>query len=176
MSRIRLLVIAISCSVSACGAGIRISSHPDPAPDMRGYRTYSWMSRTLPSDTQEGAIASLDARVRAAVDANLSLKGYLQRPLNAPDFLVGYRTATKYKTTESVKEFYDYKTAGGQGPPQESFGRGFEEASLMLELIDARTRQVLWRASAASVIGERRTVDRVPDAVRLMLEKLPAVH
>jgi hypothetical protein len=131
------------------------------------------MSRTIPTESGQVAMASLDARVRAAVDTNLSLKGYLQRPLSAPDFLVGYRTATQYKTTESVKEFYDYKAAGGAGAPQESFGRGFEEASLMLELIDARTRQVLWRASAASVIGEKPSADRVPEAVRLMLEKLP---
>jgi hypothetical protein len=87
--------------------------------------------------------------------------------------LLGYRTATQFKTTESVEEFYKYKQAGGQGTPQESFGRGFEEASLLLELIDARTRQPLWRASAASVIGEQGTGDRVSDAVRLMLEKLP---
>jgi hypothetical protein len=143
---------------------------------MHGYVTYSWISRSVPTGAGEASVASLDSRIRAAVDANLSLKGYLQRPFSAPDFLIAYRTATQYKTTESVEEFYDYRQAGGQGAPQESFGRGFEEASLTLELIDAKTRQTLWRASAASVIGEHTAADRVPEAVRLMLEKLPPAH
>lgn len=168
-----LLFVIGLCGACACTGPIRISTHPDPAPAMGGYRTYSWMSRTLPTDAQP-EVASLDTRIRAAVDANLSLKGYLQRPMNIPDFLVGYRTATQYKTTESFGDFYKYKQAGGTQAPQGSFGRGFEEASLTLELIDAKTRQVLWRASAASVIGEEAARDRVPEAVRLMLEKLPA--
>jgi hypothetical protein len=131
------------------------------------------MSRTARVDPNQVQIADLDARVRAAVDANLSLKGYLQRPLSVPDFLVGYQTTTQYKTAESIQEFYAYRNAGGDQGPQEVFGRGFEEASLLLELIDARTRQILWWASAASVIGERTSSDRVPEAVRLLLEKLP---
>ena len=140
---------------------------------MTGYRTYPWISRTIPTDSGQVALATLDARVRAAVDANLSLKGYLQRPLNAPDFLVGYRTATHYKTTESVLDVYNYRQAGGEQGPQEVFGRGFEEASLTLELMDAKTRQILWRAAAAAVIGEKPSRDQVGEAVRLMLEKLP---
>lgn len=168
-----LFLAVVLCAICGCGGPIRVTTHPDPAPSMHGYRTYSWMSRTLPGDPARSGVASLDARVRAAVDANLSLKGYVQRPMNVPDFLVGYRTATQYKTTESFGEFYNYKKAGGQQAPQESFGRGFEEASLILELIDARTRQIVWRASAASVIGEQAASDRVTEAVRLMLEKLP---
>lgn len=170
--RFGLLVCMILLSSLGCGGPIRISTHPDPAPNLQGYRTYSWMSRALPSSTQLN-LASLDARVRAAVDANLSLKGYLQRPLSAPDFLIGYRTVTQFKTTESVGEFYNYRQAGGEQGPQEVFGRGFEEASLTLELIDAKTRQPIWHASAASVIGEKASADRVSEAVRLMLEKLP---
>jgi hypothetical protein len=169
----KAIAVAVLCAVSACGTTIRVRSHPDPAPNMLGYRTYSWMSRTVPTNAGQVEIASLDTRIRAAVDANLSLKGYLQRSLSVPDFLVGYRTATKYKTTESFREFYDYRKSGGELGPQESFGRGFEEASLTLEIIDAKTRQVVWRAVAASVIGEKGGGERVSEAVRLMLEKLP---
>lgn len=168
---VHAFVIAALC-LGACGT-IRVSSHPDPAPPMRGYRIYGWMSRGIPVDAGQVAIAGLDTRVRAAVDANLALKGYAQRPRSVPDFLVGYRTATQFKTTESIRDVYDYRQAGGQQSAQESFGRGFEEASLTLELIDAKTRQVFWRASAAAVIGEQRGGDRVSEAVRLMLDKLP---
>lgn len=141
---------------------------------MVGYRTYSWMSRTVPQNTPgQVSIASLDTRVRNAVDTNLALKGYLLRSLSIPDFLVGYRAATKYKTTESFREFYDYRQSGGEMGPQESFGRGFEEASLTLEIIDAKTRQTVWRASAASVIGEKGSTERVNEAVRQMIGLLP---
>lgn len=170
----RFLVVILTLCATACGGPVRISMHPDPPPNLVGYRTYGWMSRSVPSPAVEPSIAGLDARIRAAVDAQLSLKGYLQRPLSAPDFLVGYRTATQYKTTETVEEFYAYKQAGGNEAPQVAFGRGFEEGSLTLELIDARTRQLLWRASAVAVISERPAGDRVPEAVRLMLENLPA--
>jgi hypothetical protein len=128
----------------------------------------------VPSPTVQINIASLDVRIRAAVDTELALKGYLQRSSTAPDFLIGYRTATQFKTTETVEEFYAYKQAGGDEAPQVAFGRGFEEGSITLELIDARTRELLWRASAASVISEKpASADRVKQAVRLMLEKLP---
>ena len=172
-ARTFLLLSLVSLSILGCGT-IRISAYPDPAPDMQGYRTYSWMSRaTPPPDRDRAAIASLDARVRAAVDANLSLKGYLQRSLSVPDFLVGYRAVTQLKTTESLRELYDYRLAGGGKAVQDSCARGFEEASLTLEIIDTKTRHILWRASAVSVVGEKRGGDRVAEAVRLMLEKLP---
>lgn len=115
----------------------------------------------------------MEAWVRNPVDCQLQAKGY-QRAFRAPDFLVAYDLSFEEKTAESFRDLYSYHRAGGKAGIQNAFAQGFEEVVLTLEIIDARTRRLLWRASAAAVLGPEGGRDRIAEAVRSLGQRLPA--
>jgi len=164
----------IAAAAIACAGHVRINSVPDPPPSLRGYLTYTWISQEPPTAGRDGSrAAALDAKIRSEVARWLEIKGYSYRTLGAPDFLIGYRVQVKEKDTETFADLYAYRQAGGTDSVSEAFGRGYEEGTLVLEFFDARTRQRLWQTSAAAVLGHEPTTDRITQAVRRMLEKLP---
>jgi hypothetical protein len=169
-----VLGVLIAIALLGCSATVRVRSAPDPPPSLRGYRTYGWISRDLtPGERRGSSFAAADARIRGEVERRLDAKGYRHRTLTAPDFLIAYRVSIEEKNAESFRDLYSYHRAGGKAGIQEAFAQGFEEGVLALEIIDARTRRTLWRASAAAVLGPDAGRDRVAEAVRLIVDRLP---
>jgi hypothetical protein len=115
----------------------------------------------------------LDNTVRRAVDLELDAKGYQHGAPTVPDFLVTYRVAVQEKSAESFADLYAYRRAGGSEGIQDAFARGFEEGTLTLEIIDARSRQTLWQAAAVMVISRESQRNRINEVVRMMLQRLP---
>jgi hypothetical protein len=113
-------------------------------------------------------------RVGAAVEAGLKAKGYLQAE-GAPDFLVA-----TYVGRQSRIQVTDW--GYGYGPRGAWYGGGvdvyqYEQGSLVLDIVDARTKKLVWRGTATAIIDpgaspEERT-KRINEAVAKMLEDFP---
>jgi len=165
---------------------MRVGSRSAPGLDFSSYRSYSWLHAVQPPT----GVPRLDQpllhqTIRSEVDRRLTAKGYRWVGDAAPDFLLSYYVTIRKKAeTSRLKLGQSYTRGWGKeqwsGTPMGSSGtyvKEFEEGTLVLEIIDARMSQVIWRGFASAVVDasgsqESRTA-RVRKAVRRILLRLP---
>ena len=172
--RSALRAIAVLLIAGACtGSEMRVESEARPGAAFAGYATYCWRRPPLPVREPPSPAAVLDWRVRNAVDAELSDKGY-RKGLRPPcDFLVDYGVRFSERQVDSFSEFADYKARGGKGGLQDVLP-GYEEGTLSLQILDGSSGELVWHAAASAVTDRSRQEERVPEGVRRMLEGFPS--
>jgi hypothetical protein len=171
-----LLLVGLGGCTARKGETISVRSESSPSLDVSAYRTYAWLSaspvRTGQGVQSEGALS--DWRIRNAVERELAAKGYQKRASGRPDFLVDYAISMREKNTQSIRDYLDYRDRGGSMDAQEAYVFGYQEGSLILEVVDGRTRQLVWRASATAVVNPGPPDRLIQDAVHGMLHRFPS--
>jgi hypothetical protein len=153
---------------------MRISSDHSPTANWSAYHTYAWRTvSAVPGRAPRGQADLLDWRIRNDVDGQLAVKGYTQIRSGRPDFWIDYHLDQKEKTTDTIGDYVRYRQGGGKEGPSEAYVFGYQEASLILEIVDARTQLLVWRASASAVASSDRSGDKVKEAVDAMLQRFP---
>jgi uncharacterized protein DUF4136 len=117
------------------------------------YRTYSWQ-QIQPADSL------WDARIKNAVDAQLEAKGLTQVDSGGDVSIVAIKAT---QTQRSLQTFYDgfgggwgWRRFGGGG-----FGEAttteqdYKEGTLVIDLFDAKTKQLIWRGSAEGTVSDK---------------------
>lgn len=139
-ARAPYLMAALLALYTAC-APVTARWDYDPEADFTQYKTFNW----LPAE--EGADAAqrnwdhpfVDKRIEQALIAALKSKGF-EKTAAQPDLLVAYRFTVKQKTAVHL---YD--------PPNPYWGsqptqvRHLREGTLIIDLVDPRTRELVWR-------------------------------
>jgi len=174
-----ILLAILVCATAACGTlgPLRVESHAAPGEDLARFRTYDWAAPPLPASPRrrDDPAVALDWRVRNAIDRELSGKGFARRAADAPaDFVVDYDMTVTQKHTDTIGDLVHYRAAGGSKDPGVSYVEGYHEGTLRLDVIDARTGQLAWHASARAILDEDDPHRQVEDAVRAMLARFPS--
>jgi hypothetical protein len=119
------------------------------------YKTYTWQE-IKPADSL------WDARIKNAVDAQLAAKGWTKVESGGDVAVVAIKTS---QTQRTLQTFYD--GVGGGWGWRRFGGGGFGDATtteqdykvgtLVIDLYDAKTRQLLWRGSAQDTVSDKAT-------------------
>jgi hypothetical protein len=160
-----------------------VSTDFDPATDFAQYRSYTWKAQEEGGDEARGVSPLMDERIRAAVDRELAAKG-LNRVEENGDLRVGYAVVSApSRVRSSPSAHFGVGSYGGSGGVSVGIGvpiggaSTYEEGTLILDLVDARTEQLLWRGSVTRRIvprGDPEDTDRrVAEVVQELLEKFP---
>jgi hypothetical protein len=179
MSSLRAtVVLLVALALEGCSQ-ITVTAEHDPSANFSALHTYAW--RPGP---QQGVgaprfdSALIDRRVRAAVDRVLASKGYrTAAPGTTPDFLVGYHAVVRRKTSaRTINRRYGYRVGGLPGGPVSS-ARDYEQGTLLIDIIDPATMQLLWRGTGAGVVdptaSPEKREQRINDAVERILADFP---
>ncbi|MCU1315509.1 MAG: hypothetical protein JWN63_831 [Candidatus Acidoferrum typicum] len=137
------------------------------------YKTYSWQE-------VKPANSLWDARIKSAVDAQLAAKGWTQVDSGGDVAIVAIKTT---QTQKSLQTFYDgmgggwgWRRFGGGG-----FGEAttteqdYKEGTLVVDLYDAKTKQLIWRGSAEDTLSskENKNEKNLDKGVAKMFKKFP---
>jgi hypothetical protein len=175
---IAILILTFALAVVGCAPSISVKEDYDREADFTAFHKYDWIH--VPTDAAGSVQAALarnsllDKRIKASVNGELAKKGYAQNAEN-PDFFVMYHTGTESKV--DVTDWgYGYGYGGYWG------GGGvdvyqYTEGTLLLDIIDAKSKQLVWRGMAQGTIdpdapAERRE-QRLNEAVTRMLATFP---
>ena len=161
MTRPLTIILATTLLVSLVGcSGIKVESDFDPRVNFRSYETWDWM-KTPTQDTGDPRLddAILRGRIQSAVANTLLDKGF-NLSLDSPDFLVAYHVAIDQKLDmEVVNNYYGYPYAGDYasvwGPAiqgQEVKTTEYEQGTLMVDVLDSTSKQLIWRGTAQAEI------------------------
>ncbi len=169
-----IVTISAAALLMACG-GMTIRSDYDPAsvPGIQSYGSYRWLPHPSSGDPRVNN-PLMARRIQRAVDTEMSGKGYQPVRDGRADFLVGYHVAFDEKLeVETVNAHYGYRWGG----VQESYVREYTQGTLIIDVIDAKTEQLVWRGMAQAEVHEASSPDqrqkRINEAVKKILANFP---
>lgn len=170
-SSIRLAgLVILALALSGC-ASTSVSSYVARGANLQEHRTYNW----APADARSTGDPRLDnnrffqERVQAAVEEQLANRGFEKAA--SPDLLVHYHASVTQEIDISGAE-----RNGGYGDDCQP--EVYDEGTLLIDLVDARTEQLVWRGwaqgSIDGVIDDQRLMEqRIDAAVARIMRKLP---
>ena len=171
MDRSALVALAALCA--ACTT-IEVNTDYDPAAEFSELRTWAFADPGQPTGDPRLDSSLVRSRILQALESELAVKGYSRAVGVEPDFLVDTHVALSREL--DIHTFH-------QGYRRSSWGRSetvvreVEQGSLVLDFLDPKSRELLWRGIAQARVHRRDTPaersQRIREAVRLMLQDFP---
>lgn len=164
---------------TACSSSVRYDY--DVAQDFSRYKTFDLYAPGHHGKGQQPGDSLMDSRIRLTVANALQAKGFTREEFADPDFLVAcypiYKTR-HYRTSTRVGLGGGWRRPWGYGVGVRfSQGHSYREGSLIIEIVDARTNQMVWQGVDEGVLtgldDPERANDAVASAVKDILEKFP---
>jgi len=176
----RLSILALASLLAGC-ATMKIQTEFDPTAPFPQYKTFGWLN-VEPGPDQPPAIRSETARlnIKSMVEKELSKRGLTRVQGDAsPDLLV-WLTGSKERRVEVATYGYTYAASYAYGyggiamtaPVTEA--HTYTEGTLLLDLVDARSKQLVWRGSATDTLdGSTASMSQVNEALTKILAHYP---
>jgi hypothetical protein len=181
--RARQIALGLGLILAAGCAGQQVSTDYSPSTGFSQFRTFALVA---PPDTAGQQL--LDQRVRNAVQAQLDSKGLTPTDRQHADLFVGYGMVDK-----THKEVYTYRDGwgwgGGWGWRYWRWGvawpmtvqrrvETYTDGTVVVNLIDARTKQVVWEGEVDDVVNlpvtnPVRATQQIDAAVAKLFAKYP---
>jgi len=137
------------------------------------YKTYSWQEIKPPNSLW-------DARIKNAVDAQLAAKGWTQVDSGGDVAVVAIKTS---QTQRTLQTFYDgfgggwgWRRFGGGGfGDSTTTEQDYKVGTLVVDLYDAKTKQLIWRGSAQDTLSDKaeKNEKNLNKGVAKMFKKFP---
>jgi hypothetical protein len=159
----------------ACAPGMQVYTDYDRDYSMRDYATYSWAEQSEIEAKNNPLYYNelTDKRIKSAVNEQLAIKGYKLTSEN-PDLILHYHIVVEDRT-EIQSDPYGYY--GPYWMRTRTYSYQYKLGTLIIDLMDAQNKNLLWRGWAVSVLNQEYTPDKTEVNIRLavtnILEKLP---
>jgi hypothetical protein len=143
-----LFLVALETAVAQ-----QVTTDFDHQANFSQYKTYSWQEI-------KPANSLWDARIKNAVDAQLAAKGWTQVDSGGDVAIVAIKTT---QTQRTLQTFYDgfgggwgWRRFGGGGLGEsETTERDYKDGTLVVDMYDAKTKQLFWRGSAEDTLSSK---------------------
>ncbi len=162
MKAISLLALAVGATLMGC-ASTQVTTDWDRNTQFASYHTYVWMDTPRMQAMQQATL--FDRRLRAAVEEQLAAKGMQKSDTNgAADLLIVYHAG--------VQDKVDVQSWGYFGRRVDV--REYQQGMLVIDVVDARTRSLVWRATAKDEVGDADpSSEKIAKAVQKMFAGFP---
>ena len=156
-----LLRIALLATLAGC-ASAQVTTDWDRSTRFDAYRTYAWMDTPRMQAMQRTTF--LDRRLRSAVEGQLVAKGLRKSDAaEEADVLLVYHAGVQDKV--DVQQW---------GHAMRRWDvRQYREGTLVVDVVDARTRVLVWRGAASGEVTAPGSGERLEQAVQKMFARFP---
>jgi hypothetical protein len=172
----RLALAALPALALAGCATMNVSSYVVRGVDFTQYRTYAWgPTEALPTgDPRLDNNPFFKDRLEGAVERQLTTKRFEKSTSTTPDLLIHYHAHVTQRFEVNTVD----RERGYCSDNCEATVAAYDEGSLVLDMVDARTNKLVWRGSARSVVNgvidnQNLMEKQIDEAVRRMLDELP---
>lgn len=161
---------ALAAVLSLVGGCVTTSAATSPNANLASYRTFAFYRADTPKQVAfERSPAGQVVQERIAAD--LQAKGLTETQEN-PDLLVAYHSKLQQKT-----DVTDWGYGGFYwGGPGDVTVDQYTQGTLIVDFIDPKTKQVVWRGTASAVANNPENPDtgKIASAVDKLMKKYPA--
>lgn len=174
--KLHIAAVIIILFVSSCSS-LKISHDYNTATDFSQYNTFAWARapKEVIGSPQAQLLADnpmLDKRIKNAVTEQLLKKGF-KPDINTPDLLIVYHVGIKDKINVS-NWGYGYGPYWGPGRVDVY---GYREGTLIIDLVDAKKKELVWRGIAQKALSEGGSPEsrerQLNEIIRHILAKFP---
>jgi len=161
-------VVALLASASFAQ---KVKTDYDRTANFGQYKTYSWEAVKTRNQL------NID-RIKSAVDAELTAKGFTQVPSGGSLSLVAMEATKNQQTLNTV-----YNGMGGGWRWRGGFGGGdattyvdnYKVGTLVLDAFDSQSKKLLWRGSASNTLSDKadKNIETLNKGVKKMLKDFP---
>jgi Domain of unknown function (DUF4136) len=164
MKTIRVIIVVALMGLSfGCGSKITVNHDFEPDADFARYKTYKWLEQPASTmgnvATQTQSNTMLDQRIKTAVNGQLAKKG-LTLADASPDVLMAYHTGVENKV--DVTDWgYTYGSYYYGYPSRDITVYQYQQGTLIVDMIDSSTKELVWRGSAQAMLLENPTPEKI---------------
>jgi hypothetical protein len=173
MKTIRLTTVCTLFFLATLGAAFaqHVKTDFDHHANFSQYKTYSWQA-------VKSSNSLWDARIKSGVDAQLAAKGWTQVENGGDVTIVAIGTT---HTERTLQTFYDgfgggwrWRGFGGMGEATTT-EQDYKEGTLVVDMYDAKTKQLIWRGSAEDMLSDKadKNEKNLDKGVAKMFKKFP---
>ena len=171
-----LAALACLALLTAC-TGYSVKYDYDVTASYGRYKTFDYYTSKKGTG---GTTSLMDKRVRVAIEKELQVKGFTLETKADPDFLVTYYPIVqerKVRTNVRVGWGWGHRPFYGGVSTSRSRVNTYKEGTIVIEIVDFKTNQMVWQGVAAGALTGLETPEDadevVPKAVRDILAKFP---
>ena len=158
--------ILATALLAACS---NVSTHYDydPKTDFNTLKTYRWLPQPKDSVTTSPLVLQ---RIQSATDRELAAKGY-RKAEGDVDLLVAVHTGAKQRVRVTDWGYgYGYGYYGWGGGRMDVYQ--YEEGTMILDVVDAGTRKLVWRGTAVAALSPQPTPEQTTKLINEAVNKL----
>lgn len=178
------LYLLLVLAVSACAPiHVRTDYQADAGQHIASWHTYTWLRPPKPGIHGPRPYTDVThGRLQKAVDAALKERGYVKAPPGKPaDFGVAWQGSVQHRLSlQTVNNYYGYGWRGWYapgGPGHQTWVSYYDVGTLVLDLVDLRANQLMWRGIAQGELlhdrGPNARAKRLNKAVDKLLDHFP---
>jgi hypothetical protein len=166
---------AVVLLAAACGPSIHVDTDFSRQANFGGFRTYAFAEVPASAAAQNALDPLLTEKVRAALDHYLPGKGLQKAADSSQADLIVYTWGSSKQMIQIDSWGYTYGgyRYGGVYAPNTTV-QNYSEGTLVVDFIDPRTKQLVWRGTASGTADDRKEATRLLEqAVSEMLRQYP---
>ena len=172
-----LIALLFLLLANSCSTVYQAYSEEEPGVNIYKYLTYNWLERTQIEEDKVSLLLSdtTERKIRSSVEAELAHYGFRQCDVE-PDLMLHYHAIVKNKEIYYLDWTCDDEEWHKYGRCQRIRETNFREGTLIIDFIDARNSNQVWRGVAIGAVDNmsRETVDKqIEEAVRRIFKKFP---
>jgi len=171
-----ITVLGIILFWASCST-LKINHDYDTRTDFSPYKSFAWAQapKEIVGSPRARLLADnpmLDRRIKNAVSDQLVSKGF-QQANNNPDLLIVYHVGLKDRINVSN---WGYRYGPYWGPGRVDV-YGYREGTLVIDFVDAKKKELIWRGIAQKALSEKRFPEsrerELNNIIKRLLTKFP---
>ena len=160
MKTLRLvLVLIFSICVTSCSS-VTIDDYFFKTADLTSYKTFDWLSRPHAMLIVKEGRGQTKKLLKESVNEQLTARG-LSQNADSPDLLISYLVGAELTNTDDFSDKVGERTA-----------QQYSEGAILLDFLDAKTRELLWRVAAFGIDDRNPTPERNKEMVEKTVERM----
>lgn len=171
----RLIPLVMLAAVAGCTPQLTLDTDYDPGTDFSKYKTWTWLAGSKPSEKDVDSLTQ--QRIQGAIEAELPKRG-LAKAAEGADVTAAFHISVQRKIESSPATL---SLGYGWGPAHVGVSKSptktWDEGTLVLDLVDAKTKTLLWRGTAVGTVhpdsSPEERQQRIHTVVAQLLEGYP---
>jgi hypothetical protein len=160
MKTLRLvLVLILSIYVTSCSS-VTIDDYFFKTADLTSYKTFDWISRPHAILIAKEGRGQTEKLLKESVNKQLTARGLSQKA-DSPDLLISYLVGAELTNTDDFSDKVGERTA-----------QQYSEGAILLDFLDGKTRELLWRVAAFGIEDRNPTPERNKEIIEKTVERM----
>jgi len=176
----RIIAALAALLVQGCSTGAQVRVDYDQKADFQVLRSYAWAPMTVQEQQEKSRNSLTHERIQAAIDAHLAARGYAKVGETQADFLVTHTVTVESRTqvneTSMSVGYGRYGARGGVGVgygiPVDTTIYQYKVGTLIIDVIDARQKRLVWRGSGEQTLGEDLTPEKRTEIINATVNEV----